>query len=957
MRRIDILVSSSEDVQNERGVAERSILSVAAELDVSVSVSYSNWLRRLKQEDAITAHAANDDREDALLLGPYFWEHQDSKTEPEYCEHVLNPGQYDLVICILWSQLGTKSASMFVMPDGSQLRSATEYEVAWVLDQSQRTPGFPVLHVYRNRAAPAAPLEPKEKRENLCRQWDAVQEFFAAWEKSGGTEFREFCHDYQDLEEFENLFREHFRVFLAGQFDREIIAGRTLRKARYVESNPFRGLKFFDFEHAAIYHGRTKAVGEVLDALKNQTTAKPLFLVLGPAGSGKSSLVRAGVLPLLTQGGTPAGNGPWRRALTRPGAGGAAGDPFDALAAALLAKFALPELQDAVSPGESRNLASQLRKDPDGAAARIAGVLDQLTRQELDHLLDQRESKGPPASRSEGVQVVRQKSPERVKPKMQLALVVDQLEELFTGAFSPVLQRKYIAALGALANCQGVFMIATLRSDFYAHYQQLSELVELTAFNRRYELQPPTPRGIGNMIRFPADAAGLRFERDPDTSRSLDEALLEAAMASPEPLPLLEHLLSQLYQRQLDRKDGLLRWSDYRGLGELRGALANHAETVFLTLKRDEQQALKFVIRHLVALGRGEEGLLNRRTVPYRDLVSSPELDRRQRAGAKGLVDRLIKEGLLSADSDPKQELLISVPQETLLRRWPGVWQWLSEDRNFFRMRDRLDASLKPWLSRGRQTDDLLDRGIGLAEAETLLRDFGSSLSEAQIDYIQKSLARQKRRRRVRDNIGLAAIAGLTVFAVFAGVERFNTESRRKQGEQAVQQAQQNADLATSQRSALETQLKKVEEKAQLAQQNTDLATSQRSALETQLKKAEEKAQLAQQNADLATSQRSALETQLKKAEEKAQLNTNLATSRRSALETQLKKAEEKAQLAQQNADLAIAQRNALETQLKKAQEDTRQAQKHADLAANQLTSGQTQPLNPGQNPESVTSP
>src|SRR4029077_14698326 len=218
--------------------------------------------------------------------------------------------------------------------------------------------------------------------------------------------------------------------------------------------------------------------------------------------------------------------------------------------------------------------------------------------------------------------------------------------ELFTGV-SPVLQRKYIAALCALASCERVLILATLRSDFYAHYQKFPELVELTAFGGRYELQPPTPRGIGNMIRFPADAAGLRFERDPETSRSLDEALLEAAMASPEPLPLLEHLISRLYQRQLERKDGLLLWSDYRGLGELQGALANHAETVFLTLKRDEQRALKFVIRHLITLGRGEEAVLNRRAARYCDLVSPPELDQQQRAGAKGLVDRLIKEGLL----------------------------------------------------------------------------------------------------------------------------------------------------------------------------------------------------------------------------------------------------------------------------------------------------------------------
>src|SRR5207245_10302920 len=117
------------------------------------------------------------------------------------------------------------------------------------------------------------------------------------------------------------------------------------------------------------------------------------------------------------------------------------------------------------------------------------------------------------------------------------------------------------------------------------------------------------------------------------------------------------------------------------------------------------------------------------------------------------------------------------------------------------RRRARLNARLQCWLGGGRQADGLPERGIGLAGAETLLRDFRSSLSERQIDYIQKSLARQKRRRWVRDNIGLAAIAGLAVFAAFAGIERFNTDNRRKNREQDVQLAQQNADLVSSQRS------------------------------------------------------------------------------------------------------------------------------------------------------------
>ena len=381
---------------------------------------------------------------------------------------------------------------------------------------------------------------------------------------------------------------------------------------------------------------------------------------------------------------------------------------------------------------------------------------------------------------------------------------------------------------------------------------------------------------------------------------------------------------------------GSLLWSDYQSLGGFQEALAQHAEFVFLNLKSDEQQALKFVIRNLLVPSRGEGGFLSRRSVPYPALVSSSQLNERQRAGTKGLVDRLIKEGLLSVEIDPHQQGLISIPQEALLRRWPRLWELLSEDRRFLRMRDRLDANLKLWISRGRQREDLLDRGIGLAEAQTLLTDFGSQLNEGQIDYIQRSLARHKPSRKVPQKIGLTAIVGLAISAAFVGGERFNAWSKRPNNEQDVRLKQQNAGLAASQhseleaeRGALEIRLKESEQKLGIAQQSADFANSQRAGLKTQLKKAEEKLLLARQNADLANSQRSALEAELKKAQdEKAQLaqqNTNLDADQRSELEAQLKKAEEKFLLAQQNADLGNSQRSALEAELKKAQDEKAQ--------------------------------
>ena len=332
-------------------------------------------------------------------------------------------------------------------------------------------------------------------------------------------------------------------------------------------------------------------------------------------------------------------------------------------------------------------------------------------------------------------------------PKARLALVVDQLEELFTTGFSPEVRQKYISALAGLVRSGRVFVLATLRSDFYASYQEFPDLIELTKPSGKFDLRPPTPYEIGNMIRLPAEAAGLHFEQDRETGQRLDQALRDTASATPESLPLLEHVLSLLYDQQSTRGDDLLRWSDYRELGELKGALAKHAEAVFSTLGPDEQRAFPLVMRHLVTLGQGEEEVPNRRTVPYRDFVASGETDHDQKAGAKGFVDLFIEKRLLVADTDPQGEVTVSVAHEALLREWQRVKEWLTENREFLRMRDRLDSSLKLWLSRGKQKDDLLEPGLHLAEGEKLVKDFGPSLSREQTDYIYASIAERKRRK------------------------------------------------------------------------------------------------------------------------------------------------------------------------------------------------------------------
>jgi WD40 repeat protein len=791
MKTVRVFVSSGADVQKERHVANRVIRSIAAEYDIPVSAAQVNP-QRLAEENG--EPESERERDGALVVCPYFLDYQNFRLEASDRERIPNTGGFDLVICILWSRLGGPLTPASKMPDGNSPGSGTEYEIAWANDHAEKSGGLPLLHVYRNCSKPTPPLEPKEEREAFGRQWDSLQEFFANWEKSNEGNFSATCNYYRGLQEFEELFREHFHEFFAGRVERKAGQKVSARKARRWKSSPFRGLNFFDVKHAPIFHGRTSAIGAVLEALEAQVREqRPFVLVLGASGSGKSSLVRAGVLPLLTQPQVIEGVGLWRWSVCRPGAGGGGGDCFDALAATLLEPTALPQLQDPETLDPIRDLAAMLREHPDSGAFRVRDGLDHTAREwkmRQSHSMEELERQMRESGRSEDADFVQQQRQKLELPRARFALVVDQLEELFTTGFSREVQHRYISTLASLVRSGRVFVLATLRSDFYAHYQEFADLIELTNPSGRFDLRPPTPYELGNMIRLPAEAAGLRFEQDHETGQGLDQALRDAASATPESLPLLEHVLSLLYDRQEERGDDLLRWSDYRELGQLEGALAKHAEGVFSMLQPHEQSAFAFVMRYLVTLGQGEEDVPNRRTALYRDIVGTAEADDKRKAGAKGFIDLFVEKRLLVADADPQGAVSVSVAHEALLREWQRLKEWGAQNREFLRIRGRLDASLKLWLSRGKQKDDLLGPGLPLAEGEKLVKDFGPSLNREQTDYILASIAERKRRKQIETRIRYAVMTAISVLAILAGFQWLRAERQRRSAEKNAALAQ-----------------------------------------------------------------------------------------------------------------------------------------------------------------------
>src|SRR6202795_870757 len=134
-------------------------------------------------------------------------------------------------------------------------------------------------------------------------------------------------------------------------------------------------------------------------------------------------------------------------------------------------------------------------------------------------------------------------------------------------------------------------------------------------------------------------------------------------------------------------------------------------------------------------------------------------------------------------------------------------------------MRDRLDSSLKLWLSRGKLKDDLLGPGLPLAEGEKLVSAYEPSLSEEEIEYIYVSVAERKRRKRVQERIRYAVTAAIAVLAIVAGFQWLRAERQRESAAQALKsEAQVTAKLQEQLRQASWTSFNQAERQFQLGE-------------------------------------------------------------------------------------------------------------------------------------------
>ena len=767
--RVSLFVSSPGDVAHERRVAREAIARLNAEFS------------------------------GRIVLDAYFWEYEPFDFSKSFQEQIPNTATFDVVLCLLWSRLGSRLGGSQRLPDGSPANSGTEYEITHALASQKERNGLPELHVWINQTIPSFQPEPPEVHDERIAQWRALKRFIEQWTKdSEDGSFVGSFTAYHTIAEFQDLFEIKLRKVAER---RMAVSPGTLappEKPAWTKGSPFRGLEPFDFEHAPIFFGRTGAVSTAIEALRKTQADKDdprsFLLVLGASGSGKSSLARAGVLPVLTEPGVIEGTGLWRRAIMKPSDAG--GDVLLGLANSLLAESALPELTGHGTTPYSLEANYTAIPEEIRSGLRVASEREQARqRSDIEALVRQREEENRP----EDAAALRLRLQNLRPPVARLVLLIDQLEELFTEGVSTEKRDAFLEMLAALSRRNPVVVIVTMRSDFFPRLAEFSQLLALAEGTGSYHLPPPAPVELGQIIRRPARAAGLRFDAHPETKQGLDEALRDAASADPQVLPLLEFALEELYKRQKARGDGMLRWEDYLEFRGIEGVVAAKADEAVASAGAGAgmDKAVDAVLSALVNFktDRGETTVPIRRRAQSEEVAPTPE--------AEKLVSAMLSARLLVSDTDAAGRRTVSVAHEALLTRWPRAMAWFDTNQEFLKQRARVEAACATWEKEGRNPAYLIQPGKPLDDALWLLSQTGRTLATESAGFIQASKhhanedARRRKRNRLIAGTVAALLIGLAVIgSVIAILANQRAAERRAQADAYFQVHQATLDLA-----------------------------------------------------------------------------------------------------------------------------------------------------------------
>jgi tetratricopeptide (TPR) repeat protein/energy-coupling factor transporter ATP-binding protein EcfA2 len=737
-RTLRIFVSSPSDVAAERGRVKLVADRFNAQLEGLARIDVLRW------EDAFytAAHSFQEAIDGAIG----------------------NMAATDMVLCIVWKRAGLKlNPAIWRRPDGSSYESGTVLEFETAVDVSRKQNGVPDVFLFR-KSAPV--VYDADRVAEQLEQHELLQAVWKRWTESDQGFNTAGYQGFADPDDFEVKLAACLRQWL----ERKGVVAHGPHWDRKLKGSPFRGLAAFEASHTGVFFGREAAIARAVAKLRQS----PFLLVIGASGSGKSSLLRAGLIPRATAPGVIPDVDLWRTVVVSAG-----GDPFTALADALFADDALGAELRAGDFTTPQALAGLLESGNAAAIAPLRSALGRAAQARKDALRY-----------------------EELRPA-RLFLALDQVERLFVEA-EPERVEAFARLLRAIVEAGLASLVAMLRSDTYGRFQTVpSFLALLESSGATFDLLPPSPTELEEIVTRPVAACHppLAYETDA-RGGSLAEALVADAHGG-DALPLLQMTLQRLFDAEAARGDGVLRFADYPGLDV---AVARTAEEALAGLDARAVSVLPALMTAFVRdVTFGTDGAIETLTIVPVERDAFERGDPVRRA----LIDEFISRRLLTAE-DAGGAVRLRPVHEALLRVVPAAVAIIKENAALIRVRNTLAPMAAEWsqAAADRKPDFLATSPALIAGAAQLDERFGAELPASMRAFIAESLAADARRgnaeRSRQRRILAATAAGLVVALVLAGMagwqwrvaaeQRQLAEIQRARAENALEAATRTAN-------------------------------------------------------------------------------------------------------------------------------------------------------------------
>ncbi|MEH2166794.1 MAG: CHAT domain-containing protein [Nostoc sp.] len=516
---------------------------------------------------------------------------------------------------------------------------------------------------------------------------------------------------------------------------------------------PYQGLSAFGEEETDFFFGREKFVDKLVAAVQS----KSLVPVVGASGSGKSSVVFAGLVPRLRKVGNV------EIISFRPG-----NNPLGNLAIALNHHCHSPApLQGENSTDIQRRLDQMvLEVDLRHDETKLAQFRNDII---TSHGITPPPNPLRASEEGEGsfhlLETSNNSLPSTFNPLpacgeedggwggKHLVLIADQFEELYTLAPPEERQPFLNALIYAINHALRFTLVLTLRADFYGYalsYRPFSDALQLGIYN----LGPMNREELRRSVEKPAQKMKIVLEE------GLTDTLIRDLGNESERLPLLEFTLMQLWQKP---RKWFLTHEAYQEIGGLEKALANYADTVLDKLSEVDRKRAEKIFIQLVCPGEGTE---DTRRVATRKEVGEANWD---------LVQQLADARLLVTGCDEtseNKEETVEIIHEALIREWGTFRQWIQDNREFRTWQERLKPNVREWQDHQYDSGRLLqEKPLSVALKWYIERTDELTLQEK--EFIQASAEKQNKQEREKKRRNqftiLGLTAGLVVTSMLAG--------------------------------------------------------------------------------------------------------------------------------------------------------------------------------------------